>query len=123
MTQPVRKRADQLVVGDRILPAYLPAFSLKSPAEVIFVRVHDYHRGQWVFIAYAHEDGFHDCTSYLPQGEVEVYPASAPVEVVHFDFDDGQSVCGLAPTTPHRASLVWDLGVVSCQDCFDQAPY
>jgi hypothetical protein len=78
MTQPVRKPADQLVVGDRILPAYLPAFSLDTPAEVILVRVHDYHRAQWVFIAYAHEDGFHDCTSFLPEKEVEVYPAVAP---------------------------------------------
>jgi hypothetical protein len=78
MTQPVPKRAEKIVVGDRILPKYLPAFSLDTPAEVILVRVHDYHRGQWVFVAYAHEDGFHDSASFLPEKEVEVYPAVPP---------------------------------------------
>jgi hypothetical protein len=41
MTRPTAKRADQLVVGDRILPAFLPSPFFQEPGEVVFVKVHD----------------------------------------------------------------------------------
>jgi hypothetical protein len=37
MTHPVAKRADQLVVGDRVPDEYLPHRFNKGPAEVVFV--------------------------------------------------------------------------------------
>lgn len=38
-----------------------------------------------------------------------------PAEPVHMDFTSGESMCGLAATTPHRGSLIWI--DVTCQDC------
>jgi hypothetical protein len=78
MTQPVRKPADQLVVGDRILPAFLPSPFFQEPGEVVFVKVHDYRKGRYVFVAYMQDNGFYDSTSYEPDGRVEVYPAVPP---------------------------------------------
>jgi hypothetical protein len=91
VTQPVTKRADQLVVGDRILPHRLPAVASK-PGEVLFVQVHEYRTARWVFVAYRLPDGFYDSTAYLPDGTVEVYPESPT--------DDGevtQPIAGRAP--------------------------
>jgi hypothetical protein len=67
VTAPIPKRADQLVVSDRILPAFLP-----SP----FFKEHDYRKGRYVFVAYMQDNGFYDSTSYEPGGRVEVYPAA-----------------------------------------------
>jgi hypothetical protein len=92
VTQPVTKRADQLVVGDRILPHRLPAVASK-PGEVLFVQVHEYRTARWVFVAYRLPDGFYDSTAYLPDGTVEVYPESPT--------DDGevtQPIAGRAPS-------------------------
>jgi hypothetical protein len=38
-----------------------------------------------------------------------------PVEPVHMDFTNGESMCGLAATTPHEGSLLWVN--VTCMDC------
>jgi hypothetical protein len=91
VAQPVTKRADQLVVGDRILPHRLPAVASK-PGEVLFVQVHEYRTARWVFVAYRLPDGFYDSTAYLPDGTVEVYLESPA--------DDGevtQPIAGRAP--------------------------
>jgi hypothetical protein len=76
--QPIAKRADQLVVGDRILNKYLPSPFSPDPGEVVFVKVHEYRTARWVFVAYRLPDGFYDSTAYLPEGELEVYPAADP---------------------------------------------
>lgn len=66
MSQPVRttKRADELVVGDRIARRFLV---FGEPAQVIFVRPYrlkdDSER--WMFVAYKDDSGFHDSTSLL----------------------------------------------------------
>jgi hypothetical protein len=91
MTRPVTKRADQLVVGDRILPHRLPAVASK-PGEVLFVQVHEYRTARWVFVAYRLPDGFYDSTAYLPDGTVEVYPES-PAD----DSEVTQPIAGRAP--------------------------
>jgi hypothetical protein len=91
VTQPVTKRADQLVVGDRILPHRLPAVASK-PGEVLFVQVHEYRTARWVFVAYRLPDGFYDSTAYLPDGTVEVYP-----EIPADDSEVTQPIAGRAP--------------------------
>jgi hypothetical protein len=91
VTQPVTKRADQLVVGDRILPHRLPAVASK-PGEVLFVQVHEYRTARWVFVAYRLPDGFYDSTAYLPDGTVEVYP-----EIPADDGEVTQPIAGRAP--------------------------
>jgi len=75
MTAPVPKRADQLVLGDRIAHYRLPSTYAEGPGEVVYVKAHTYRGHQSVFVAYVHEDGYYDSTAYLPDGLVEVHPA------------------------------------------------
>jgi hypothetical protein len=76
MTEPVAKRADQLVVGDRIAAKRLPFAS--DLGEVLLVRLHDYRGADWVFVAWMQPDGYHDSTSFLPDATIEVVPAADP---------------------------------------------
>jgi hypothetical protein len=99
MTAPVSKRADQLVVGDRILPHRLPAPYFKEPGEVVFVKVHDYRKGRYVFVAYVQDNGFYDSTSYEPDGEVEVYPAP-PLGHDYSRAGDGETTQPIAGRLP-----------------------
>jgi hypothetical protein len=72
------KRADELVVGDRIAGEQLPLYS-DGPAEVVFVRVHDYvGPDRWVFVAFALDDGFHDSTSFRPEAEIQIEQLADP---------------------------------------------
>lgn len=48
-------------------------------------------------------------------------PVPAAGELVHFDNPDGVSACGLAATTPHKASATW--AEVDCKTCSDEAPF
>lgn len=75
LAETVPKRADQLVVGDRILHNRLPSTYAEGPGEVVFVKPHVYRGNASVFVAYVHEDGYYDSTSYLPDGVIEVFPA------------------------------------------------
>jgi hypothetical protein len=72
----VAKRADQLVVGDRIAAKRLPFAS--DLGEVLLVRLHDYRGADWVFVAWMQPDGYHDSTSFLPDATIEVVPAADP---------------------------------------------
>lgn len=81
MTSPTvrkTKRADELVVGDRIAGEQLPLYS-DGPAEVVFARVHEYDgRDRWVFVAFALGDGFHDSTSFRPEAEIQIESFADP---------------------------------------------
>jgi hypothetical protein len=81
MTQPITKRADQLVVGDRIPDEHLAFRFNQGPAEVVFV-AHEAARERdplpWVFVAYQYPNGRHDSMTIRPEAELQVYPAPAP---------------------------------------------
>lgn len=80
------KRADELIVGDRIAAEYVPH---GDEAEVLFVRLHEYRSGErWVFVAYELKGGFHDSTSYRPDGAIEVTPADHPTGLAYTRADD-----------------------------------
>lgn len=114
---PVSKRADQLVVSDRILPHRLPAPFFKDPGEVVFVKVHDYRKGRYVFVAYMQDNGFYDSTSYEPDGEVEVYPAPAATGLDYSrPADDPQPSGGREPM--HTGAMT-DGGLVDESDRAD----
>jgi hypothetical protein len=146
VTGPVAKRADQLVVGDRILPESLPTSFFKEIGEVVFIRSYTHH-GDYVFVAYWQQSGY-ESTTYVPDGQLQVYPA-APVghdcsraddgeqpgpvagripphfedgrAVVHMAYVAGGTVCGLPAegSAGRRQSLVWS--EVTCQACIDRA--
>jgi hypothetical protein len=97
--EPVTRRADQLVVGDRILHEFLPSPWFKESGEVVFVKVHNYRKGRYVFVAYMQDNGFYDSTSYQPDGTVGVIPAD-PSGLSYSRVDDGalpQPVAGRVP--------------------------
>jgi hypothetical protein len=79
--EPVAKRADQLVVGDRIPDEHLAFRFNQGPAEVVFV-AHEAARERdplpWVFVAYQYPNGRHDSMTIRPEAELQVYPAPAP---------------------------------------------
>lgn len=89
MTQPTAKRADQLVVGDRIQPGYLPAYARSGEGRVMLVDPYAYRGADWVFIAFACADGDRNCAYYLPDGTVEVLPAD-PTGQLYSRADDGE---------------------------------
>jgi hypothetical protein len=113
----VAKRADQLVVGDRIAAKRLPFAS--DPGEVLLVRLHDYRGADWVFVAWMQPDGYHDSTSFLPDATIEVVPAEpAPVPLTpHPSWPTEQELKpweSLAPTAERVAESMApaeDLGV------------
>lgn len=97
VTEPVPKRADQLVVGDRISREKLPAFSV-SDADVVFVRVYELHGERWVFVAYLPDDGNYDSVTYRADGSLDVYPAD-PTGATYSDHADRMTV-ETAPVPP-----------------------
>ena len=94
--EPVAKRADQLVVGDRIAHHRLPSTYAEGPGEVVYVKPHVYRGNSSVFVAYVHKDGYYDSTSYLPDGVVEVFPADTGLAYSRPD-EDPQPVAGRTP--------------------------
>jgi hypothetical protein len=96
MTGPIAKRADQIVVGDRIPGESLPYQFAKGPAEVLFVcdatTLGD--REEWTFVAYRHEDGYHDSTTVLSGAMFQVIPAPAadPTGLGYSRADDDPEV-------------------------------
>jgi hypothetical protein len=79
--EPVAKRADQLVVGDRIPDEHLAFRFNQGPARVVFL-AHEAARERdplpWVFVAYQYPNGRHDSMTIRPEAELQVYPAPAP---------------------------------------------
>lgn len=65
----VTKPASELAVGDRVLGDLLP---LGVPGEVLYRRLFERDRSEWMFVAFVQWDGHHDSTTFL---------ASAPVRV------------------------------------------
>jgi hypothetical protein len=105
MTFPISKRADQLVVGDRILHKYLPSPWFPEPGEVVYVKVHDYRRGRYVFVAYMQDNGFYDSTSYQVDGYVQVIPADTGLGYSRpADGETTQPIAGRVP--PHFGAVV-----------------
>jgi hypothetical protein len=96
--QPVGKRAELIGVGDRILPEFLPSPYFREPGEVVFVKVHDYRKGRYVFLAYVQDNGFYDSTSYDPDGYIEVYPADTGLG--YSRADDGETTQNLSGRVP-----------------------
>jgi hypothetical protein len=99
MSAPVPKRADQLVVGDRILPAYLPAPIVREPAKVEFVKLAEYRKHKYVHVSYVQDSGYYDSTSYDRDGRVEVYPAP-PVGHGYSRAGDGETTQPIAGGLP-----------------------
>lgn len=96
VTERKTKRADELVVGDRIAAVYLPLAD--GPAEVLFVRVHEYRsRSRWVFVAYMQGDGYHDSTSYLPEAVIQVVPGDSTGLGYSRPADDPAPASGRVP--------------------------
>jgi hypothetical protein len=97
--EPVTRRAEQLVVGDRILHEFLPSPWFKESGEVVFVKVHNYRKGRYVFVAYMQDNGFYDSTSYQPDGTVGVIPADPSGLSYSREADDP------TPVSPARVPL------------------
>lgn len=97
----VMRRADQLVVGDRIDAEYLPVIA--TPAEVIFVRVHEYRRERLVFVAFIQDDGFIDSTGYLADAEIRIVPAANPPGLDFSRADDEPD--DPTPVSPARVPM------------------
>lgn len=121
MTAPIAKRADQLVVGDRIPEESLPYRFAKGPAEVLFVcdatTLGD--REGWAFVAYRHEDGYHDSTTVLANAVFQVAPAPAadPTGLSYSRADDGDSPQPSAGREPLHTGAVTDGGLVDVTPC------
>lgn len=105
-TVPVLKRADQLVVGDRIQPGYLPAYSRSGEGVVRYVETYHYRGADWVFAAFATADGDRNSTSYLPAGKLQVIPADTGLDYSRAD-DDPETTQPIAGRVPaHFGPLV-----------------
>lgn len=89
VTEPVTKRAIELVVGDRIDREQLPRLFGTGDPEIVFVKDHRHRRESFVFVVVAYDDGYHDSTSFLSGAEIKVLPAVDPLE------------CQIPGCTPH----------------------
>jgi len=72
---PIKRRADGLSVGDRILAAYLPAVG-DEPAEVVFAKPYTYVGEAWIFVAFQLPTGLVEATHYKADNGVEIFPAA-----------------------------------------------
>jgi hypothetical protein len=113
--KPVKRRAARLVVGDRILPAYLPAVG-DEPAEVLFVKPYTYVHEAWIFVAFEMPTGLIEATHYKSDGGVEIYPAPDPTGQTYSRADDGettQPIAGRVP--PHFGAVVNEGGYTAVE--------
>jgi hypothetical protein len=102
MTHPVAKRADQLVVGDRVPDEYLPHRFNKGPAEVVFVA----DDGEaHTFFAFRYPNGQHDSTTVLSESVLMVHPA-VPVGHDYSRADDGEQPGPVAGRIPPHYGVV-----------------
>lgn len=83
----IDRRADLIVVGDRIAQEFLPLWG-DQDAEAIFVKPTDTRGTRRIFIAFAQDDGYHDSMSLLPESVISVLPA--PTGLDHSRADDGE---------------------------------
>ena len=103
MTAPIAKRADQLVVGDRIPSKYLPGAFASEPGEVIYVRVDTDH--QAVFVGVSWNNGCYDGQTFMPSGLIEVHPAD-PTGLGYSRADDGETTQPIAGRMPAQYGAV-----------------
>jgi hypothetical protein len=68
-------RAEDLAVGNEVAGDMLP---LGQPGEIIFRRVFERNRSEWVFVAFVQWDGFHDSTTFLAHAPVRARFLPAP---------------------------------------------
>lgn len=99
VTEPVAKRADQLVVGDRVPDEYLPYRFNPGPGEVVFTATEDGDETH-TFFAWRYPNGQHESTTVRAAGELMVYPAD-PSGLTYSRADDDpettQPIAGRVP--------------------------
>jgi hypothetical protein len=115
MTQQVPKRADQLVVGDRIPDEHLAFRFNQGPAQVVFVAYEDTVPLKWAFVAYRYPNGQHDSMTVLPEAVLQVYPA-APVGHDYSRADDPETTQPIAGRMPAHCGGMTDCGLVEEDD-------
>src|SRR6185369_13755223 len=106
--EPIKRSADGLSVGDRILAAYLPAVADET-AEVVFAKPYTYVGEPWIFVAFQLPNGLIEATHYKADNGVEVYPADTGLS--YSRADDGettQPIAGRVP--PHFGAVVSEGG-------------
>jgi hypothetical protein len=97
--QPVARRADKIVVGDRIPDEYLAFRFNQGPAEVAFVAHEVTQSLPWIFVAYRYPNGQHDSMTVRPEAVLEVFPG-APVGHDYSRADDGETTQPIAGRIP-----------------------
>jgi hypothetical protein len=105
MTQPIARRADQLVVGDRIPDEHLAFRFNQGPAEVVFVAYEDTQPLKWTFVAYRYPNGQHDSMTVRPEAVLQVYPAD-PTGQLYSRADDGETTQPIAGRMPPHYGAV-----------------
>ncbi len=114
VSAPVPKRADELVVGDRIPGDKLPYRFAKGPAEIIFAcdatTLGDSE--EWTFIAYRHEDGYHDSTTVLSGATFPATPAADPTGLLHSRADEAADPQPSGGREPLHTGAMTDGGLV-----------
>lgn len=92
--QPVARRADKIVVGDRIKAEYLPHTFNRSAGTVLYVHPYDMpgRGGRWLFAAYQLDNGACESATFMPDAMLHVYPAPDPVGHDYTRADDDPEV-------------------------------
>lgn len=106
MTEPVAKRADQIVVGDRIPDEHLPYRFHKGPAEVNLVADDglDDKGVAYTFLAYRYPNGRHESHTARSDAVLNVFPADTGLG--YSRADDGevtQPIAGRVPSHHENA--------------------
>lgn len=108
--RPTTRRADQLVLGDRIQPGFLPAYARSGEGTVLYRETYHYRGADWVFVAFACADGDRNCAYYLPGGDLRVIPADTGL--TYSRADDGETTQPIAGRVPAHFGAVEASGLV-----------
>lgn len=73
----LERRADRLIVGDRIAAEFLPPFGDRA-GDVLFVKPFQRGEVRWVFVAYMQTDGYHDSSTFLADKVIRLEKAAIP---------------------------------------------
>jgi hypothetical protein len=112
VAETVPKRADKLVVGDRI-PNEQTAFPFnKGEATVVFVADEPDKNESHTFVAYRYPNGRHDSMTVRSEAELQVFPAADPTGLAYSRADDGETTQPIAGRTPPHVGAVTDAGLV-----------
>jgi hypothetical protein len=109
VTQAIAKRADELVVGDRIPDEHLPYRFNRGPAEVVFVvgEPGTFPGDEaYTFFAFRYPNGVHESTTVQSKAVLMVFPAD-PTGLGYSRADDGETTQNLAGRVPpHYGAVV-----------------